>query len=272
MSSHTLQRLVRRGSEVARCAVSLFLLAGGVATAGEADHYVSLGLAAVATDDTRFADVDCLGTDVAAYFGCSDGPDGRPIGAYGDVSGVAVRLAVGRRLHEWLRGEIELGYLPNASFEGLSNFSGVAIGTAPVAMTVDSATLMATAHVEILPMLGHDAGRLQPFVSAGLGVSHNRVGEGVYGFPTLGEGAETIVPPGTRTGLAWSLGAGVSVEASERVTIDISYRFVDRGEVGSDAGPIRIVRPGKDDFVIPVGATWADFGTHEFGISLRQRF
>lgn len=248
------------------------MLTGSVAVAGEADHYVSLGLVAAGSGDMRFSDADCLGIDVAAYFGCSDGPDGRPIGAYGDVTGTAVRMAVGRRFREWLRGEIELGYLPNASFEGLSNFSGVAIGTAPVSMTADSATLMATAHVEILPILGHATGRLQPFLSAGFGVSHNRVGEAVYDFPTLGEGAATIVSPGTRTGLAWSLGAGVGVEMSESVTVDFSYRFVDRGQLGSDAGPIRIIRQGKADLVIPVGETWADFGTHELGVSLRHRF
>lgn len=37
----------------------------------------------------------------------------------------------------------------------------------------------------------------------------------------------------TRTGLAWSVGAGVSVAASDRMTVDLGYRYVDMGTTES---------------------------------------
>ena len=233
------------------------------------DGYVRLGAAAALSADIRFVDEDCTSTVPAAYFGCVDGPDGRPIGAYGGFgTAPAVDLALGRRLNDWFRAEVAVGYLWNATFEGQSNFLGVEFGTAPVDMTATSFTVMAHGYVDLLAVTGHVPGRFQPFLSGGLGLSHNTVNSATYAFPSLGAGDATIVPPDASTHLAWSLGAGVGIGLSDTLVLDVAYRFVDRGKVRSRRGDMRVIREGDPDKFFAIGATQADFGTHELGLSL----
>ena len=44
-----------------------------------------------------------------------------------------------------------------------------------------------------------------PFVGAGIGAAHSRIGETIMKFPTT-----TIVPEGSRTEMAWMATAGVA--------------------------------------------------------------
>ena len=49
-------------------------------------------------------------------------------------------------------------------------------------------------------------GPVQPFVGAGVGVVHTRIGKTTMAFPAT----TTTVPGGSRTGLAWMMTAGLA--------------------------------------------------------------
>jgi hypothetical protein len=60
----------------------------GCAAPGFADPgpvSVRAGLGAATSQSTAFSDKDCEAISPAAYFGCGDGPDAKPRGAYGDI-------------------------------------------------------------------------------------------------------------------------------------------------------------------------------------------
>ncbi|MBA0397432.1 porin family protein [Stenotrophomonas maltophilia] len=69
----------------------------------------------------------------------------------------------------------------------------------------------------------------------------------------------------TRTGLAWSLGAGVSYAASQQLTLDLGYRYVDMGSTESGWNAFGNARSLQDEKMrldlasseIHVGARWA---------------
>lgn len=69
----------------------------------------------------------------------------------------------------------------------------------------------------------------------------------------------------TRIGLAWSLGAGVSYAASQRMTLDLGYRYVDMGSTESGWNRFANARGLQDEKMrldlasseIHLGARWA---------------
>lgn len=69
----------------------------------------------------------------------------------------------------------------------------------------------------------------------------------------------------TRTGMAWSLGAGVSYAASDRLTVDLGYRYVDMGRTESGWNSFGNARGLQDEKMqldlvsseITLGTRWA---------------
>ena len=54
--------------------------------------------------------------------------------------------------------------------------------------------------------------------------------------------------------LAWSLMAGAAIQLSERVVLDLGYRFIDMGKAGSG-------RAGRDDLTAHL-SKWGVCGFH----------
>ena len=75
-------------------------------------------------------------------------------------------------------------------------------------------------------------GPFGPFVGACLGVVRTRIGQTRMTFPA----AAAIVPDASRTGLAWMVTAGVAAALSERVTLDLAWRYTDLGAVHTGRG------------------------------------
>jgi opacity protein-like surface antigen len=248
---------------------------GTAAAAEDNDHprYIRLGIGLSDTRSTSFADQDCTATSPAALFGCDNGPDGNPIGAYGSFgSSVLFEGAWGQDITNWLRGEVALGYRPDLNFSGQSNFSDVTLGTEPVDATGRNITLMANAYLELSDILGMEQSSVHPFLSGGVGVAFNRTSAVTYSFPSLGAGDATITQGGSTTDFAWSLGAGIGIDLTDRLGLELAYRYIDLGDVATAPGDIRIVRAGRDDLLIPVDATVAALKAHEFLFSLIYRY
>jgi len=116
-----------------------------------------------------------------------------------------VDTAIGYRFIPWLRAEALLSWRPSMDFNGQSNFIGAG-APQPVWGSVSSLAGFGVAYVDLPPI-----GPVQPFLGAGLGAAHNRMGAMRYSFPALSPNASTTTPDGSRTNLAYLLTAGLSV-------------------------------------------------------------
>lgn len=70
-----------------------------------------------------------------------------------------------------------------------------------------------------------------PYFGAGLGWASNKVNN--LNFSNSGV---TVVPGGTRSGVAWALMAGVGMPITSTTTLDIGYRYTDLGKLETTRG------------------------------------
>lgn len=126
-----------------------------------------------------------------------------------------------------LRGEFVYG------FHGKRDISGEPgpwnPGTPPTADPLHTAVTTHTLMFNGYYDLGNYAG-LVPYVGAGVGLAYNKVDEVYFtGNPFL----VNRIAGDDRWGLAWSLMAGVGYQISDRITLDIGYRYLDMGKAES---------------------------------------
>ena len=228
--------------------------------------YVRLGVGVDKPDTGRYRDDTCSSINPPALFGCINGDDGRSLGARGSFdSTVVVDTALGYRFLPWLRAEALLSWRPSMDFNGQSNFIGAG-DHQPVWGSVSSLAGFGVAYVDLPPI-----GSVQPFLGAGLGAAHNRMGAMRYSFPALPANASTTTPDGSRTNLAYLLTAGLSVPLGDRLDLDLAYRFTDLGQVQTNGGEATVVR-ARGTRRIDIGGTRADLVTHGAMLSLRYAF
>ena len=113
-------------------------------------------------------------------------------------------------------------------------------------------------------------GPFAPFVGAGIGAAHTRIGKTTMTFPAT----TTTVPGGSRTQLAWMAAAGVAVALDERVSLDLAWRYTDLGLVRTSRGPGRVVwRDGSEEpLPLDLAPTKARLKGHGIRLSLRYAF
>ena len=217
-----------------------------------------------------YSDADSAAKNPPALFGTGLGRDGRQIGAYGDFGRFpSVEAAVGIRILPWLRSELAVAYRPDIHYRGQANFRDVP-GDQPVSASVDSLSGMANCFLDIAPMFGFSMGSFQPYMGGGVGVVHNRLSEMTYDFPSNpGRHKITITPSGTKTDMAFMAAIGTGIVLSDRILLDISYRFTDLGQVHTDAGKAYLnnIPAGID-----IAETWAPLRTHGFFAGVRYLF
>lgn len=229
--------------------------------------YVRGALGYEESGGTTVRDLDCARTMPPALFGCSLGPDGRPIGARGDFGeSEALELAVGVELGRRARVEIALASRPGLELDAEANFLGVG-AEQPVRAEAESLAAFAIVAVD----LGRQEWRLQPFVAAGAGAARNEVDEVSFSFPGISPDAVTVIQGGDHADFAWTAAAGLSYRLTESTSLELAARYTDLGEIRTDAGEATIVRP-RGTFTLDIAGTHADLETLGVGLSLRYRF
>lgn len=221
-----------------------------------ADGFVRIAVGRDQSRDTVVRDRDCASAEPPALFGCglfAEGDFGEStaweIGA--GVAGARTRadLSLARR---------------GLALDANANFTGVA-GDQPVVADVVATSLMVNVAMDLAP---YDW-RVKPFVTIGGGASRIDAGDVTYRFPALGENAVTITQGGTFTSPAWSAGVGISFEVTSRLAVDLVARYSDLGDLRTDAGSARIVRPNRE-LTIDIAGTRAELET--IGVSIGLRF
>lgn len=124
----------------------------------------------------------------------------------------------------------------------------------------------AVVYVDAPPVVG-----LQPFVGAGLGAARTQLGDVTYRFPGIAGDASTTTQGGTSTSFAYLLTAGVSLPVSERIALELAYRWTDFGTVKTRTGTAQIVRPNRQTS-LTIGGTEMDWTSQTVMGSLRFRF
>jgi opacity protein-like surface antigen len=145
-----------------------------------------------------------------------------------------------------MRAELELGYLTNDidshTVAGLGNFGGgAAFGE------TNSLYGLANGYID----LGDWGGAFTPYVSAGLGLASVEL-EG-HGVAPAG-----VVMNDDAVGFAWQIGTGISYDVSDRMALEVGYRFfnvenVDLTSVGGVSSDV-------------------DLRSHQVNAGLRYRF
>ena len=251
-------------------AVVISVLSGARAWAN--DIYVRTGVGLDWSEDTRFKDKDCTNhTPPAIYalYGCGMGNDGAPLSTHGDFSAPAgFELGLGHALLPALRIEALVQYRPRFTLTGHANFLQTQ-GRQEVSARLSSLSGMFAAYVD-LPQLGVPRlGPFNPFVGGGVGASSIDIGKTRMKFTRT----RTIVPSGHQVNFAWMLTAGVGTSLTDRLTLDLAYRYTDSGSVETDEGIARVVNRVGDVLVpLNVGRTRAHLSSHGVWVSLRYAF
>ncbi len=233
------------------------------------DYYLRGGIGLDRRETADFTDTDCSTATPAALYGCGTGGDGAPYRSTGDFGTVpSVELGLGYDTGA-VRFEVLAEYRPGYSFEGRANF------LAPerrqdVSADLSSLSGMIAGFVDLTALGAPEFGPFAPFIGAGIGAVHTRIGQTTMTFPAT----TTIVPGGSRTGLAWMATAGVALALDERVSLDLAWRYTDLGEVRTPRGPGRVVwRDGsRAPLPLDLAPTKARLESHGVRLSLRYRF
>ncbi|MEQ1649399.1 MAG: outer membrane beta-barrel protein [Hyphomicrobiaceae bacterium] len=162
-----------------------------------------------------------------------------------------------------LRGEVMLNQYGWRNFKGeplaYSNYTIVTGDPTPAPIEdpmhtrVKSTTLMFNAYYD----LGKFGG-VTPYVGAGVGVAYNRTGETYF---TDNPSLVNRIEGASRLSLAWSVGAGIGWQVSERAVLDVGYRYTDLGKAITG----RIDNTGA----VNPAAHIDQMGNHEVKVGLR---
>lgn len=174
-------------------------------------------------------------------------------------------IGIGRDYGSGWRGEVSLNIFGKSAYEGPWSYA-VPEDPGPHADmegSVRSFAVMANGYRDFA-----SGGKMTPFVTFGLGVARNTMGEWTRINPDAGRERRTF-EGGSDTGLAWSVGAGLSwdvgpVLGSAPAKLDLTWRYFDLGSV---TGGTTAVEGGGDDN--PVEALNFDVNTHVVGLGLR---
>ena len=260
----SIYRLIRLVQPVALVVVTGIWQASGAAVAG--DLYLRSGLGFDWPDKTEFTDINCTSTVPVALYGCGTGGDGAPYRSVGDFGTVpALEVGFGYATGS-TRIEVQVGYRPRFEFKGRTNF------LAPdrqqsVSANLSSVSGMLTGIADLAGLGLSKSSPYAPFVGAGIGVVHTRIGKTTMTFPAT----TTIVSGGSRTRLAWMATAGVAVALDKRVSLDLAWRYTDLGRIRTPRGPGWVVwRDGsRQPLLLDLAPTKAGLRGHGVRLSLR---
>ena len=208
--------------------------------------YLSLGIALIRPKDTRFFDGGDAGH--ASLYGSRFTFDTGAVG-----SSFEFHLAPGVRLPSGLRLQMEFNLARAPDGRGNTNYRNSG-GHQPSGARLDTWQFLPAGFYDF-PGWELDSGRrVQPFLGAGLGITGCCLSDYVQRFPEpdnpqgslrRGSGGEipyTALPGGNGQNTTWMLTAGVAIPIGRSIHFDLSYRYIDAGEIGTEIGDIVIVR------------------------------
>jgi opacity protein-like surface antigen len=150
-------------------------------------------------------------------------------------------VGVGYQFNRWLRADITGEYRTEASYRAnimsawtLNN--PTSFGTDSYTAGLSTALFMANAYVDLGTWYG-----VTPFVGAGVGLASHKLS----GLNDVGGGAAAggigIAPDTNQTNFAWAVMAGLALNVTPNLKMELGYRYVDMGSITSN--PIQCASP-----------------------------
>jgi opacity protein-like surface antigen len=188
--------------------------------------------------------------DTGASFSRNAGQDvGSDVGTAAIVGG-----GVGYRFNPYLRGDVTLSYRNGYRIDSSKVMEGLTYSSRG---GVDSVVGLANVYVDPFRY-----GIFRPYIGGGVGFARNQIGNvsvSVLDYNGTLDG-------NTSTSFAWQGSAGVGVELTRSVTVDVGYRYLDMGEG---------VTGSHVDFTEWTQDNWKSKGylrAHELQLGLRYQF
>lgn len=175
-------------------------------------------------------------------------------------------IAVGRSFGNGWRGEAAVNIFGSSDFSGDWSYT-VPDTTGPHASmlgSVRSVALFANGYYDVAM-----EGDFTPFLTAGLGLSRNTMGDWTRISPDSGRATRSFAG-GSENGFAWNVGAGVAWDAgpvlgSGPAKLELAWRYFDLGSVSGSTEPL----PGSGAGGTPREALNFNVTDQVFSIGLR---
>jgi opacity protein-like surface antigen len=163
---------------------------------------------------------------------------------------VFASIGFGYHFNDYLRGDVNLGFLPGNKADIATSNPGVGTGAA----NVDNrgATAMVNGYVDLGTYVG-----ITPYVGAGIGVFRSRYGYDVD-YTDLGGGGGDVSASGRKTqySFAYTLDAGIAYQISKNLMLDLGYQYLsapDAEYASIDSPSTYSIRKGIDSHQIKLG-------------------
>lgn len=171
-------------------------------------------------------------------------------------------LGVGYQFNDWLRADAYVEYRGKANFQALDRYghngAGGPIwdGTNDYSASKSEWVVMTNAYVDM-----GDYNGIVPYVGAGIGASRNTISHfRDVNVPTQGVAS---ADSDSQWNFAWALHAGVGYKATDRLTLDFGYSYVDLGD--AQTGSIKTY----DNTVTNSPMKFKDITSHDFKLGVR---
>jgi OOP family OmpA-OmpF porin len=138
-------------------------------------------------------------------------------------------VGAGYRFTPAFRTDITLDYITRLKISGHNSSVTSLTNSAKVSSLVG----MFNGYLDINGLMPNNMlGPFQPYLTGGVGVASNDLGNTAYGFPGLGSGVVSQ-SGSTHTDFAWGAGAGIGYALTQNLTLDLGYKYMDLGQMRS---------------------------------------
>jgi opacity protein-like surface antigen len=155
-------------------------------------------------------------------------------------SAAFVGFGAGYKFNNWFRADVTGEYRATSAYNALNTYTGVAPGCvdcyAQYRANFGGGVLLLNGYID----LGTWAG-VTPFVGVGVGGAYNVVSDISQHNVTTGTGFG-FGKGESKFGFAWALMAGLAYNVNQNLTLEMGYRYLDRGTAGT--GPIDCANAG----------------------------
>lgn len=167
---------------------------------------------------------------------------------------------VGYKFNDYLRGDLTAEYRGNSDFEALDRVS-LADGrliTNDFRARKSEWLVLANAYADLGNFYG-----VTPYIGAGVGASRNTISQ--FRDINIISGGGGYADDKSQWDFAWALHAGLGIQATERLTVDLGYSFVSLGD--GKTGTFYNDDPAQN---LPNdGFTFKDLYSHDFKLGVR---
>jgi opacity protein-like surface antigen len=181
-------------------------------------------------------------------------------------AGITGQIGVGYQFNDWFRADVTAQYRGKTEFSALDFYD-----TDGVPGTGDEATneyhakksewlFLANAYADLGTFSG-----ITPYVGAGIGASRNTISN--FTDDNIITGGGGFAGSASEWELAWALHAGVGFKATDRMTIDLGYSYVDLGDGKTDTA---FNYDGVGTRNAPF--KFKDITSHDFKVGVRYAF